>query len=145
MVVQVHDVSRKRREHWHKQFFVLGVDVFKTDVGVAVNMSEAEFGKALKRVCSKQELLDQAMSEAKGWDTEGDVDGRMLKMGGGFVVLLRFEKDEFRRAVAILVHEMVHVAQYLLRHRRVPLSEDTEEVHAYLVEHLVEGALRKLY
>lgn len=135
-----------RRDFWHKQFHVLTVDMFRTDVGLAVNMTEAELRRSLRRVCSKQELIDEAMGEAEGWDAGAEVMyGRMLKMGGGFVVLIRADKGEFRRAIAHLTHEMVHVSQYLLRARRIPLTEDTEEVHAYLTEHLVETALRKLY
>lgn len=139
-------MPRKRRQFWHKQFHVLTVDMFRTDVGLAVNMTEAELHRVLRRNCSKSELIEEAMHEAEGWDAGvGAMYGRMLKMGGGFVVLLRTEKGEFRRAVAHLTHEIVHVAQYLLRNRRIPLSEDTEEVHAYLTEHIVESALRKLY
>jgi len=137
---------KSKRDFWHKQFFVLSVDMFNTDVGVAVNMSEAELERSVKRACSNAEYLAEVKEEAAGWDDDAAcVYGRMLKMGGGFVVMLRLEKGNFRKAVAILTHEMVHVSQYLLRARRVPLQEETEEVHAYLVEHLVYAALRKLY
>lgn len=136
----------RQRRFYDKQFFVLNVTMFNTDVGVAINMDERDVLGRLRKVCSNPELLKQAAQEMSGWDDDaGHAEGRMCKMGGGFFVLLRLRKGYFRRAAAILTHEMVHVTQYLLRDRRVPLSQDTEEVHAYLTEHLVEQSLRRLY
>lgn len=133
-----------RRRFWDKQFHVLSVDMFKVTVGVAVNMDEKEIERAVRRVAKPKYVdIDQWVeAELKGWDESRSTGGRMTQFGGGFVVFLRFEKNCERDAIGIVVHEMVHVAQYLLRDRRIPLQEDTEEVHAYLTEHLVVEALK---
>jgi hypothetical protein len=135
----------KRRQFWHKQFHVLSADVFKTDVGLAVNMTRAEVERAVRRKCTDEALLKPWLEAIAPWDEETQVRGSMTLLGGGFVVLMKADKNNFREAVGTLVHEMTHVTQYLLRHRRIPLNEDTEEVHAYLVEHLVHNALRRMY
>ena len=42
-----------------------------------------------------------------------------------------------------LVHEVVHAAHHLLECRDIPLSDDTEEVYAYLIEFLFNGFISK--
>lgn len=53
--------------------------------------------------------------------------------GGGSVIWLHPEAK-----LGTLVHEIVHASHHLLKCREVPLSEDTEEVYAYLQQFLVE-------
>lgn len=56
--------------------------------------------------------------------------------GGGSVIWARPNAS-----VPTLVHEVVHAAHHLLADRATPLSEDTEETYAYLVERLYQGLL----
>lgn len=44
-----------------------------------------------------------------------------------------------KATVGILVHEVVHAALHLLKKRATPLSEDTEETYAYLIQYLFEA------
>lgn len=135
--------KRKKKEFWHKRHFVLSADVFETDIAFFINMSEKEIAVALKKMAGDNyEKFDR--DELERWD-ENAYHGRMIPFLGGFIVLLKADKDSFRKFVGILVHEITHVVQYLLRNRRIPLSEDTEEVHAYLSEFLTRTALNKLY
>lgn len=136
----------KRERSWSdKQLHVLNVGMFDVDVGVAVNLSEAEIRARLKPL--KPEAVPDLEKEIRDWDRDrvAHVRGRMCKILNGFLVLLEVGNDDFRAAVGVIVHEMTHVAQYLLRARRIPLTEDTEEVHAYLAEWLVRETLRRLY
>lgn len=121
--------------------------MFKVDVGVAVNMNEAEIKRHWRKI--KPAAFTALCKELAGWDEdkteEGHALGRMCIVLSSFVVLLNLDRRQFRESVGTLTHEMTHVAQYLLRHRRIPLSEDTEEVHSYLTEYLVTEALRRMY
>lgn len=45
--------------------------------------------------------------------------------------------------IGTLVHEVTHAAHWLLKQRSVPLSEDTEEVYAYLQEFLFNELVKK--
>lgn len=45
--------------------------------------------------------------------------------------------------IGSLVHEVTHAAHHLLKRRTVPLSEDTEEVYAYLIQFLFNELVRK--
>jgi hypothetical protein len=118
--------------------------MFKVDVGVAVNLKERDTMKRLRALCDDESMLAEVKSEIDEWDNATTL-GRMCLMGGGFVVLLRTIDSPFHQIASLVTHEMVHVTQYLLRKRRIPLSEDTEEVHAYLTEHLVGETLARLY
>lgn len=54
--------------------------------------------------------------------------------GGGSVVWARPDAR-----LSTLVHEITHAAHHLLSRRDTPLSEDTEEVYAYLNEFLFKS------
>lgn len=41
----------------------------------------------------------------------------------------------------ILAHEIFHAVSYSLRHKGLPLSDDTEEVYAYLIQFLMKEIL----
>lgn len=51
--------------------------------------------------------------------------------GGGSIMWIRNKKD-----LGTLVHELTHAVHYLLQCKNIPLSEDTEEVFAYLNQFL---------
>ena len=40
-----------------------------------------------------------------------------------------------------LIHEIVHSVHYIFREREIPLSEDTEEVAAYMIEYICNELL----
>lgn len=130
---------------WHKKYFVLEIETFRLQVGICVNLSEAEIKVRLKG--ARADAYKQICEELDGWDKDRVHAGvgRMCVADGGYIVLVEFDKNDFRESVAVLVHELTHVAQYILRDRRVPLTEDSEEVYCYLVQHLTEASLRKLY
>lgn len=134
-----------KKDWWRKQCFVVTVDMFCTDVGFCIGTTAKEAKAWVKKVSgTKYKNLDYEQFDS--WESEEKNEGRMVPFCGGFIVLLKADKrTQFRKFVGLLTHEVTHVVQYLLRDRRVPLSEDTEEVHAYLTEFLVSEALGKLY
>lgn len=44
-----------------------------------------------------------------------------------------------------LVHEAVHAAHHLLKARKTPLAEETEEVYAYTIELIVNGLTKRIH
>ncbi len=136
-------MKKKKKLYYDKNQFVVSVDMFRVEVVVLVNGTDAENKKWLKKICgSKYEGLDE--SQLEDWETDPTNEGRMIQHRGGYIVLLKFFPKKYCQAIGTLTHEMTHVASYLLRRRRIPLSEDTEEVYAYLTEHLVSESLRRL-
>lgn len=136
-------MTKRRSQIWHKQFHIIDVDIFKVHVGLAVNMTEAEVKRRLRKIAARHfAVLVEALRD---WDSDPDLQGRTCCVHGGFVVLLRCDRHKARTAIGTLTHEMVHVVQRLLGDRRVPLSGDTDEVHAYLTEFLVRRALELIH
>lgn len=126
-----------------KSNFHVSVEMFKVDIVFVCNCNEQETKKALKEACGDN--FDRFKNKyLKGWNNDGTL-GRMIPFMGGFVVLLKEDTGGFRTFVSIMIHEITHVVQYLLRDRRIPLTEDTEEVYAYLTEYITREALLKLY
>lgn len=136
--------KNKQINWWDKKFFVVDVDMFRVDIGFCINSSEKEAANWIKKMSGDQ-FKNFDLKELNNWDTDAQCLGRMIPFMGSFIILIKPHNMNFRDFVGTLTHECVHVAQYLLRNRRIPLSEDTEEVHAYLTEHLVTHALKKSY
>jgi len=137
------DKKMKKKKKWSdKQDFYISVDMFKVDIVFICNCNEKEVKERFKKASGDNfKHFKKGMTE--GWDNIYNT-GRMFSFRGGFVVLLKNEGN-FRRFVANLVHEVTHVTHYLLRDRRIPLNDDTEEIYTYLVEYITEQALIKLY
>ena len=76
---------------------------------------------------------------------EGANLGRMFILKQGYAVFLRFPKNSFRLNIALLSHEISHVVSFLLMDRRIKLSQDSDEVYAYLTEELTYKFLKELY
>ena len=47
------------------------------------------------------------------------------------------------KRVSFIAHEVFHAVSYVLRHKGVPLSDNTDEVYAYLTEFLVREIIKK--
>ena len=137
-------MKRPVKKKWDdKCNFHVSVDMFKVDIVFVCNCNEEETKDALKEACGDN-YLNFKKRDLKGWNDDIHL-GRMIPFMGGFVVLLKGAGGCFRTFVSVMVHEITHVVQYLLRDRRIPLTEDTEEVHAYLAEYITREALLKLY
>ncbi len=85
------------------------------------------------------------MEGIKGWDEDDGVatEARMYPLPKGFIVFIN-PRASWISTFGSLVHEMTHVSHYLLRDRRIPLNEDTEEAYTYLVEYLVTTVARTI-
>jgi hypothetical protein len=141
---------KKTRDIHDKQFIILDVDPFDVNVGIAVNMTEKEILSEIRKTGCPEDLITKMMdptSPATLADYDKDIQykGRMAQLGGGFIVALRLRRNEFRKNLSILVHELTHVSHYLLRDRRIPLTVDTEEVYTYLLEDMMYKAMMRLY
>lgn len=132
-----------KKEFFHPNDFTVSVDVFKVDIIFIINQDIKDIKKNIKKYVGKSyTIFDE--SELDNWEKETN-EGRMIPFKGGFIVLLKADKDKFRKFVGILSHECIHIGHYLLRDRRIPLNEDTEEVYTYTIEHIIFEALNKLY
>lgn len=139
--------KKSKKDYWHPQKFVINVDMFSVDVGFAINNTEKEIKTWLKRIAGEkyEKNKDYLDEELKGWDDLTRWNGRMIPLSGGFIILVRMEKDYFRKSLGCLVHEINHCVNWLLMDRRIQLTKDNDEVYAYLSEFLTRAALLKMY
>lgn len=135
----------KKKDWFDKKFFIVHIDVYSVDIVFCVDQKEEEIKKYLKKVSGENyEKFDESLLDE--WDEVQTNLGRMVPFSGGFVVLLKVTKEMgFRHFLSIAAHEVIHVTHYMLRNRRIPLSEDTEEVYTYLSENILLQTLNKLY
>ncbi len=136
--------KKKSKKWWDKKSFHVELPLFKVDVLFMCNLTEKEIPVHLKKFCGKKNFKSFKPKMIKGWDKR-TAQGRMIKFMGGHIILIKSTSGNFKEFVSIMVHEITHASHYLLRDRRVPLNEDTEEIYCYLTEYMTEQALIKLY
>jgi len=130
----------KKTSRWQKkQVFCISADVYRVDVVVAVDSKEKDVYEWAKKNAKKH--ASEIAARIKGWDDDS-CEGRMYP-GNGFIVFIN-SNESWIKTFGTLVHEMTHVVHYLLRDRRIPLIEDTEEAYTYLIEHLMTEAAREM-
>lgn len=133
-----------KKEYWHKQMFVIYLDLFQIDIAVCINMSEMEIKRWLKKISGKNYadfnecLLDE-------WDISKTKKGSMISFLGGVIILLKFEKNNFRKSVSLLSHEISHAVFAIFTNKETPLIKDTDEIYAYTHEFIMLQILSKLY
>ena len=138
--------KKKRNEYWDSKYFSVPCNTFNLDLGVFVNLSEEEIMQHARKAGVKDVVLEHLPEAVSDWDADPTLMGLMIQPGNAcYMILLRLNKNRFRDAMGTLVHEVHHAVTYILRNKRIPLTIDTEEVHAYLHEELVTKVLDKLY
>jgi len=140
----------KRRCLHDKQFHIISLDTFNVSVGIAVNMSEFEVIDEYRKRINKlphrdigreEQLFNGMFHEVSGWDACQFTAGRMCRFGNEYLIMVRILKHRHRVGWGVIAHELTHVVQYVTRDRRIPLTLETEEVHAYLMQHLIVEAM----
>ena len=103
------------------------VDTLKVHIGLFIGPK-----KQLKEWAEKElkperlKLLQKALEEKDEF-----VEGSMYPLGGGgsIIHLSKFQEK-------VLIHEIAHAVNYIFFSKGIPLSSDTDEVYAYLFEHV---------
>lgn len=113
--------------------WILSLPVFDVQLAVRIGMS----ADRANEVTLDKFKTKPAEGFAKFYDGDG-VQGQFIKLaGGGYAIWVKKKNDP-----ASLIHEITHFVQYLFRDRRTPLTEDTEEIYAYMTAHIIDRLLK---
>jgi hypothetical protein len=108
------------------------LEIFNSQVVVLVGHTQYEVLEWIKKNIEKPEHKSLALEAMK--DVSITHRGRtILLSGGGSIVWIIEQKN------STIVHELFHSTCHILKNRETPLSEDTEEVYAYLLEYLTKS------
>lgn len=113
------------------------VEVYKRAVTICIGSAD-EFSKYRK------ELIEEIDPECTAdFAPARDYSGHTCVVGDvGFVVHI-LEEPLSGSSIGVLVHELSHVTNSILRDSNIPLTEETEEAYTYLLEYLTREALDK--
>lgn len=125
--------------------FVITAEMFKQDVLVCFNKTPKEAFQIYKKLNKNFTEEDSKFICEDKEHGEVSTIGTMYPMSLGYIVLLKWYKNSFRKNICCAVHELTHVSHYILRNVRIPLNVDTEESYTYLLEELTGKFLHKLY
>jgi hypothetical protein len=128
-----------------KRYFLIELDPFKTDVLFFINYTHKEIINRFKNICKK----DYEWLNNKDTCCQEDIlpdSGRFYSMPRGYAINLGFTKNNFRKNVGLLVHEVSHLVNYLLLDKGVVLElGKSDEIFAYTMEDVVIKFLNKWY
>jgi hypothetical protein len=145
-----------RRDYYTPQFHTLRIDPFNVDLFLGVNLSEGqmlqgvvdEINRRPQQIRNKDRervFLEGLIQQMSGWDDDLFVGGIACRPRGGYAILLRAKPNNFRQFLSNLIHEVTHAVAFILRERKTPLSEDTDEIYAYMMGDVVWDACNALW
>lgn len=118
-------------------FKILKLQIYPFDVAISINQSDDDFKKEMKKFKID---LDDVIFEL---DQNSSCRGRTLMLFPSLRTILRinFWPDNNIK-IGLLVHELFHVTDYILREVGIKLSDDSDESYAYLLQYLTEQVLK---
>jgi hypothetical protein len=128
-----------------KRYFVISSEIYHQDILVCFNMTPIEVFKIYKRKNVDATEEDRKFIEGDKEHVSISTLGTMYPMSKGYIVILKWYKDSFRRNLCCAIHELTHVSHYILRNIRILLTEDNVEAYPYLIANLLRQFLFKLY
>ena len=128
-----------------KRHFKITSEMFHQDVLVCFNMTPKEAWKVYKKKNYLATEDDKKFLLGDIEHKEISTLGTMYPMSLGYIVILKWYKNSFRKNLCCAIHELTHVSHYILRNVRIPLKEETEEAYTYLIEDLMRQFVFKLY
>jgi hypothetical protein len=118
--------------------FIIPLKVYPFDVMVSIGESNKKLRKRLKAygVCKADRYSDI-------WHLSEVCHGRGVFFGCGRSLVRLKKAPKTANQKGILSHEVFHVADFILRHIGIRLSEDSHEAYGYLIGYLVEEIYKK--
>jgi hypothetical protein len=107
---------------------VISVEIFTTDVVVSIGQTDDEFYDELNHRFTKEEFENAYMTSL---DRRSDA---CFVIKDGFPIIRFFDKNPDNGLIA---HECFHAVYSILSNKGIQLSQETEEVYAYLLQFLI--------
>ncbi len=120
--------------------FLVRTDIYPVWIYVSVNQSDAAFRRWLKKEGVPAPGIDYLIH--KGFGTAGEAHSLT---GGVFVIRLAVgPSTDTARVHGIIAHEALHTTMSIMRYIGCRMSERSEEAYTYLLQFIVEEAIRGL-
>lgn len=135
----------KRLKEDRKRHFLVQGNLYKQEILFCFNMTNEEAFKILKK--TSQGVTKEDENNILG-DKEHDSDGVVgttYTLARGYLILLKWPKNAFRRNISLALHEILHVTNSVMDKVNIPFSKDTDHAYIYLAEYYLKEFLLKLY
>ena len=116
---------------------VIQIPIYKTAVLIYWGDRKGLY-KAVKRNSDKttaREVIEEVAP---------DTEGVTVTTSGRTVTIYLASLPQDAQSVALLIHELSHATNFILREVGIPHTEDTEEAYAYLLEYLTRETLGRI-
>ncbi len=117
---------------------VIQIPIYKTAVLIYWGNRKGLY-KAVKR------NSDKATAREVIEEVAPDTEGVTVTTSGRTVTIYLVSPPQDAQSVALLIHELSHATNFILREAGIPHTEDTEEAYTYLLEYLTRETLNRIY
>lgn len=126
-------------------FLKINLDVFDYELYISYNQDADELCKYLTEweVVSEEDIEDFKSHVIENYYDKIDTRGVFLYNGGLSMICLKERKDVYE-LLATLSHEITHFLFYFSDLKGIKMSEDSEEVFAYLSGYITRKFLKEL-
>jgi hypothetical protein len=109
-------------------FKVISIEIYCRDVVVSIGQSNKQLFKELKHKMTKSEF-DYLFSD---WD-DNIAKGRTIFHDSGFTVIRLKDFSDY----GLIAHECFHAVCFIFNKIGMPLTKESDEAYAYLLQYLV--------
>jgi hypothetical protein len=113
--------------------FCINLGMINCELRVLIGGTIKEANKVLEKHFKDDDLL-----------IDGDCNGIFLWSEQDVPVMWLKRRPRTAREIASLAHEANHATHYFMRYIGTPVTEDSEEILCYTLDHIVEQVLLKV-
>ncbi len=116
-----------------KLFTKVGIPLYHADIAISLAQTKQELDKSMSEF-----VLDKK-------DYEIGELGRAIKLGkaGPYLLWVKYYPDSPKN-LAVLLHELHHITNFILQDRDIIFSHESEEAFTYLFEYMAQEILTEL-
>ena len=129
--------------HLKVMVFIVKTPPYNCDILFVVDGNDAAVRRYIKRnLDSPLDVIAEIDGVGGAWHNEDDAATTQLSSGFQIISLpgIPSTPDD----IAILAHEILHAASFILRRAGIEHTESTEEAYAYLTQHITKQAYTKM-
>lgn len=113
-------------------FKIVPISVYNSDIVVCIDTDEKQLYRKFSHLFDDREQFNEVFNFSVS------TTARTIQAPSGFIIIILKDLDD----IGIIAHESLHATSYILSHRGIYFSEETEEVYSYLLAYIVNKIVK---
>lgn len=123
--------------------FIIKNEIYTFDVLVSIGETNEQFVKTISKKLPNS-AVDELVEDPSIIQFGPTTQARTMMFETGQIVIRLRERPRVSTDHGIIAHEIFHVAEFLFRHIKMPLTPESSEAYAYLIGFLTTKFYEKI-